>query len=81
MKWKWRFDSGLAPLRPKGFARIGVPVQSVDNGRVVMPAVCPGATPTYAAPTPRSASICVMTPPKEWPMTIGFTGSERMMRS
>ena len=69
------------PRAFNGLPRTPSVERTVESGRSRIPRTVAEATPTPAAPSPRSTSSCTNDPPKEWPMRIGGLSSARITLS
>ena len=65
------------PLTENGFRRAGNAVRSVDSGRASTPLTAAASMATAAAASPWPSSFWATSPPKEWPITIGFVARPR----
>ena len=67
--------SGTARLRLAGLPSTGLPDFSAEIGSGSTPRNGAGEIATEAAESPRPATISVISPPNEWPITAGLRSS------
>ena len=61
-----------------GLPSTGKPERSCENGSVLTPLMGAGSIATAATARSFASSSWAMSPPKEWPMTIGLASSVSM---